>query len=172
MALELPTSNWSSSFPSGEPYHTAFSELSAPVGELRYTKCLPSGRKDGHRWLVSCSCSLVTSRGAPPCAGTIDSGPVREFENTMSPFFPHVPPRASAAEHTVRGVPPFASTLRKFPSAKKATKIPSGDQNGYSAPSVFGTSRGSSESKDWIYSAVCPPSPAIKAKRVPSGEGV
>ena len=57
----------------------------------------------------------------------------------MTPSFVQVPPLGYAVGHRARGAPPRTSMIRNWPSAKKPSDRPSGDQNGQLAPSVRST---------------------------------
>ena len=54
----------------------------------------------------------------------------------MLPSACQVPPRPAGARASVCGAPPPRSMRFIVPAAKKPTERPSGDQNGYVAPSV------------------------------------
>jgi hypothetical protein len=70
-----------------------------------------------------------------------------------------------------KGGPPLARTFFIFPGTKYATKRLSGDQKGYSAPSVSSSCLGMLESSLLIQSEVFPAvSTPTKAREVPSGE--
>ena len=66
----------------------------------------------------------------------------------MPPSAPHVPPFPSAASQIVVTGPPVASTRLSFPEEKNAICRLSGDQNGYAAPSVPGSSTASAWSSE------------------------
>src|SRR5438034_755414 len=76
--------------------------------------------------------------------------------------------------HTTCAGPPLASILFNCPSAKKAMKRSSGDQNGNIAPSVPASCRASSTSNARTASTFRPPPRAVtmNASFRPSGERV
>ena len=80
-------------------------------------------------------------------------------------------PEALGASDNVTTGPPAMSILLSASCAKKAMERPSGDQNGYEAPSVPCKSRdvsvSSGRTQIWI---VPDASLAVNARRVPSGD--
>src|SRR6266542_6997188 len=89
----------------------------------------------------------------------------------MTPCLFHVPPPASRASQSTSGAPPDASTLFSFPSAKKPSLRPSGDQKGQQAPSV--PERGRSEEALSVRTQRRLSLPAVEATNAnsrPSGE--
>src|SRR6516225_1062677 len=130
------------SFESKEPTKIEFTPFCPVKFAARYKKCLPSGRNTGQRWL--CSPRLVSGSlirvVAPPDADTRyrpRPGPsVASGVKTITPSLFQVPPRPEGASQSVCTEPPATSSFFSFPSAKKARVLPSGDQNGYVAPSV------------------------------------
>src|SRR5215831_12517854 len=65
---------------------------------------------------------------------------------------------------SVTGGPPATAIFFKFPPATNPTNLPSGDQNGYEAPSVPESLRASSEPSDRMYRA--PAAVSVSAKRL------
>src|SRR5882757_1811566 len=57
----------------------------------------------------------------------------------MTFWLPQLPPRAARTLASACGVPPAAGIFNIFPFAKKATKVPSGDQKGKLAFCVPGS---------------------------------
>jgi hypothetical protein len=104
----------------------------------RYTKCRPSGRNEGQRWVVYFASIFVTAAGVPPLDGTWNKGKLKLGANKMTPLALHVPPRAWGASHTITGGPPAMSTRFSLPSTKNAIERLSGDQKGNVAFSVPG----------------------------------
>ena len=92
------------------------------------------------------------------------------MEIKMTPSGPHAPPTAPEALTNVRDDPPSMSIRLSCPSAKNATDLLSGDQNGKRAPSVPGSTRGDtvlsgrSHKRDW------PSDVAANVSVWPSGE--
>src|SRR5256885_11518238 len=89
----------------------------------------------------------------------------------MTPSALQVPPRFEGASQSTCGAASERSVLFSFPFAKNASERPSGDQNGYDAPSVPGTRRGATVStarrkRELTPSAVR----ATNARRLPSGD--
>src|ERR1700693_802174 len=90
---------------------------------------------------------------------------------TIVPSRFHVPPTPLSASQIVRIAPPEGSMRFNFPSAKKPTKRPSGDQKGKKAFSAPTTGRAEDSWRVRIQRAGCPPGlEAVKTRRVPSGE--
>src|SRR5215470_8331282 len=135
-----------------------------------YIRCSPSGRKVGNRWSASPGLNLVRTAGVPPDTGTVNKPAVR-VPNTMSPLLFHVPPRpCSTAHRSITEFPP-TSTIFKALLVKNPICLPSGDQNGYDAPSVPGSrvkAVRSSERTDKERVPVL--SEPTTAMRLPSGE--
>src|SRR6516162_6129035 len=105
--------------------------------------CSLSGKKTGKRWLAANLCFSVSVRfvsavAVPPDASTRNK-PVVRLPKTITPRLFHVPPRPSATGHKSITDLPATSTIFKKLLVKKPTCLPSGDQNGYEAPSVPGS---------------------------------
>src|SRR6266536_3496821 len=115
--------------------------------------------------------SLVTGTDLPPPAATRWRTDVGAGAKTIVPSRFHVPPTPLSASQMVRTAPPEGSIRFNFPSAKKPTKWPSGDQNGKKAFSAPTTGRAEDSWRLRIQRAGCPPGfAAVKTRRVPSGE--
>ena len=73
------------------------------------------------------------------------------------PSAAHVPPRPTTGVSQIgTGAPPSTDERLSCPSAKKATHCPSGEKNGYAAPSVPVIGFGSKASSSCRYSSVRP----------------
>src|SRR5229473_1024288 len=98
----------------------------------------------GHRWLSSpraISGALICT-AVPPEAGTRNIPPfLASGVNRITPSVFQAPPLPDGASQIVCTGPPATSNFFNFPSAKKASDLPSADQNGYAAPSVPGNFR-------------------------------
>ncbi len=134
----------------------------------------PSGRKTGQRWLFSAreASSSVSTRAGPPEASTISRPSRKAPENTMRPSGPQAPPRGDGASATTCGGLPLRSTRFSLPSAKNATSVPSGDQNGMSPPSAPDRRVGVPFERSLSQSAGTPVSSSIacSTSRSPPGE--
>src|ERR1700739_1668832 len=97
----------------------------------------------GQRMLVSLRfiSSIMIGWGVPPDAGIrFTTSPICPLGvKRMTPPRFQLPPRPDGASHSVCPPPPAMSSLLSFPSAKNPRDLPSGDQNGKLAPSVFPT---------------------------------
>src|SRR5271154_6449651 len=118
------------------------------------------------------SLSFVTGSGAPPEAGTRNSGLKRVGVKRIVPSRPQAPPRAEvvASQRAMDG-PPEASIRFSLPLAKNPRYWLSGDQKGRIAPSV--PSRGFAvDELSGLTHRSCRPLKltAENAKRWPSGE--
>src|ERR1017187_7090842 len=83
----------------------------------------------------------------------------------------HEPPVARTASHSVTGGPPAISIRFNFRSAKNASDLLSGDQNGESPPSVPASARAAGESSGRSHRvAGAPLGWARKTIHRPSGE--
>src|SRR4051812_32692799 len=140
-------------------------------------KCSPSGRKNGQRCASSLGASRVSCRGVPPLASTRNSGASYSLQKMITPSRFHDAPQADGASQMICGGPPATAIRFSFPSAKKPTDLPSGDQNGSVAPCVDGSGRGSARSSCRIQSDggdfaenVGPVLLARKTSELPSGE--
>src|SRR5512143_4258014 len=81
------------------------------------------------------------------------------------------PPSPLSASQTVRIAPPAASTRFSFPSAKKPIERLSGDQKGKKALSAPATGCAAAESSSRSHKdGDMPTFPAVKARRLPSGD--
>src|SRR6516165_8207458 len=147
--------------------------LADEVCRPRYRKCTPSGRKQGQRCVVSPveESSCVTGVGTPPFAETRNKGPVNAGANTITPWAFQVPPRPTGASQITCADPPAAGTFFSFPSAKKPTHLPSGDQKGRAPFSVPASSCAVSEFEGRIQRRLLPSTGWTEnTRRVPSGE--
>src|SRR5713101_9125080 len=89
----------------------------------------------------------------------------------MVPSRFQLPPASHGAAAKAIAGPPDASIVFSLLSAKNPSARLSGDQNGSVAPSVPGSGRVASESRERIQSSVFPVSSAAqKARACPSGE--
>src|SRR5262245_36609365 len=116
-------------------------------------KCVPSGKNCGNRCCPSWreASSSMTGETGPPDAETRRM-PVEPVEKRIVSPGPHVAGRKSATLAIVCGGPPALAIFFSFPSAKKPTHRLSGDQNGYSAPSVPDSECAATESNDCSHS--------------------
>src|SRR5262245_51695260 len=112
----------------------------APIQMVNRTT-LPPGSSCGQM----CTRSLrvtsgdVTSLGVPPLAEIFQRPEVKLLVNTIVSSEPHEPPSGEEVLHKVTGNPPPRETfLSLLSSVKKATHWPSGEKNGFDAPSVPG----------------------------------
>ena len=80
--------------------------------------------------------NFVMGEGGPPAAETWKIPPAPVGSKTITPAWLHDPPRGLSASHSVKAFLRQPSIFLSFPSAKKATVLLSGDQNGNIAPSV------------------------------------
>src|SRR5262252_9032193 len=110
----------------------------------KYKKCVPSGRKMGHRCEeYRAGFSLVTSEGAPPEALIWDNAAMGEGENTITPLILQLAPRPSCASQRICAVVALSSIVFSLPFAKNPRDRLSGDQKGKMASLVSGRVRAS-----------------------------
>src|SRR5258705_278090 len=113
---------------------------------------------------------VVATLCRPPVAGPLHSGPLESGWKTI-PSRPHAAPRGAGASHSVAIVPLAISIARIVPPAKKPSRLPSGDQNGWRAPAVPGSARTSSRARRRSHSPDGPaPRAPTSASVRPSGE--
>src|SRR4029453_11025596 len=91
-------------------------------------------------------------------------------EKMIVPSAAHDAPRPPGESHSATGGPPATAIFFSFPCAKKPTYEPSGDQNGYVAPSVPISARDSRLSNGRIHTIGGPSVAATNARKRPSGE--
>src|SRR6478672_6164011 len=140
--------------------------------------CLPSGRNCGNACMRSSFSSEVASVGIPPDAGTRCRG-FPDLPNRIVPSGPQAPPLPADASVTALPIsqsvwtaPPDAATRFSLSSWKNAMNLPSGDQNGSWAPSVFsmryapGVFKGRTQSDGTPLASF-----ATRASDLPSGDG-
>src|SRR5947208_11032141 len=129
-------------------------------------KCLPSGRKVTHLWVVSpfALSSFVTGSETPPEAETRWIGSRVLGAKRMTPSLLHAPLLPLGASQIVTGGAPEISTLFSFPSPKKATDRLSGDQKARDPSSVPGSTLASRLSSARSQRAGFPP--AVVAEKV------
>jgi hypothetical protein len=114
----------------------------------------------------------VNGRVAPPASGTSTSPPEAPPANTMAPSAIHTPPRGSGAGASRAGPPArLMPIVRSSPAAKKATRVESGDQNGWKPPSVPARARLRSEDRSCSSrGSLSPASAAGRTANRPSGD--
>src|SRR5262245_1163896 len=89
----------------------------------------------------------------------------------MIPFELQDAPRVFPTSASATGAPPASESRFSFPSEEKPIDWPSGDQNGPTAPSVFGSGLDSNSETDRTQRFLCRlASMTPKTLRVPSGE--
>src|SRR5215471_11366311 len=86
------------------------------------------------------------------------------------PFWLQLPPKRIRASARICGAPPSMSILLSLPWAENPSVCPSGDQKGEEAPSVPGSDRDASESRERIHRRDCPSEVATNARLSPFGE--
>src|SRR5262245_13164593 len=91
-------------------------------------------------------------------------------EKMIVPSAAHDAPRPAGESHTATGGPPATAIFFSFPCAKNPTYEPSGDQNGYVAPSVPINARDSRLSNARIHTSDGPSVAATNARKRPSDE--
>src|ERR1700674_611330 len=89
---------------------------------------------------------------------------------TIWPPGSQTPCLGRGVSHIVTGEPPETSTRCSLPFAENAIDLPSGDQKGYAALSVSGSSLAEAPARGRADSPVCPCPVATKAAVPPSGE--
>src|SRR5450755_1220353 len=91
---------------------------------------------------------------------------------TIVPWRFQVPPRPKVVSDSIRGCsPPLASTIFSLLSAKKPSRVLSGDQNGTVAPSVPDNCCSAPVESERTHKLISPFGPtATKASRFPSGD--
>src|SRR6188472_3107523 len=105
---------------------------------------------------------VVTGLGSPPAADT-DSNPrvTSLVPNTIVSVSDQLAPRAPPEYRQIRiGAPPVDGTLKICSRLKKPTHFPSGEKNGFWAPSVPASVSGSSSETLLIIRIVSAPAPA------------
>src|SRR4030095_9094276 len=97
-------------------------------------------RKRGQIWARSfrAGSGAVTLCGSPPFAETFQIPDVQSVVNRIVFSGPQEPPSAARLSARVTGGPPPSESFLSRKSAKKAIHWPSGEKNGFSAPSVPG----------------------------------
>src|SRR5690242_8394642 len=118
-------------------------DISAVPAITENRKRRPSGRKTGQRWRPSVGDGFVASTRTPPAAGTRKSGGSLVEKRMTPPAFQVPPPWTPIASQRVCGGPPATGTFFNFPPAKNAIQELSGDQKGFTAPSVPDSTRAS-----------------------------
>src|SRR5687768_9108782 len=88
----------------------------------------------------------------------------------MIPAAFHAPPRESGASASGTGAPPLNATFMSFPPAKYPIDFPSGDQNGWRAPSVPGIATASRDDSSRVNSRRPEAAAPTNTRRAWSGE--
>ena len=151
------------------PSSYTFGRLTIPMVNSTQS---PPGSAAGHRCVRSLRAVsiVVTARGTPPAAATCIRGPTKLGANTTLSSSSQTPARSSGASARTVGEPPSTATFRSFPALKKPTQRPSGEKNGFCAPSVPGSARVSRRSSRLIYRRTTPASRAQYTTLWPSRE--
>ena len=115
--------------------------------------------------------AFTSSNGSPPLAETLYNPPIAAGANTIILDRFQDPPLPEIASHIFNGEPELISIFIKLPFVKYAICFPSGDQNGYHAPSVPFNTFACSDFNDLTQSFSVPKeSLATKTILVPSFE--